>query len=183
MEDLLAIILVHLILKGRAQLKNLGILIMGGLIGLWFASNNFRTNSNSVTPLAENETTEAVSNKVLATSAVPAEVLRAKPQVKSALTHEKLMPSPPTKTMGLIINEENVAEMERLREYLRDYAFATQTQEGWKIQILPEDKVFLKAGLASGDLITFEGIKQQMTIPDRAQLVARMVAILGVIER
>jgi hypothetical protein len=88
----------------------------------------------------------------------------------------------PEKTYGLVINEENVAEMERNRDQLRNYAYATQTTEGWKIQLLPEDKVFLKAGINSGDLITFESMDAQIQNPERAQLANRMVAILNIIK-
>lgn len=92
-------------------------------------------------------------------------------------------PLEPEKVYGLFINEENVAEMERQRDQLRNYAYATQTAEGWKIQILPEDKVFLKAGLNSGDLITFESMDAQLRNSERAQLARRMVAILHEIQR
>lgn len=86
-------------------------------------------------------------------------------------------------THGLIINEENVQEMEKQGNQLARYAFTTQTTEGWKIQISPDDKVFLNAGLRSGDLITFQSMNSQLQNPERASLAARMVAILNQIQQ
>ena len=106
-----------------------------------------------------------------------------KPSVATSVQKSDTAVAEPASTRGLVINEENVSEMERQRDQLRRYAYTTQTAEGWKIQILPDDKVFLKSGLTSGDLITFESVDSQLQMPDRAQLANRMVAILNSIQR
>jgi hypothetical protein len=90
---------------------------------------------------------------------------------------------PSERTDRLVINEQNVEEMEHRREELRRYAFTVQDREGWKIQLLPEDKVFMKAGLSSGDLITFRSMNDQLRNPERAPLAVRMVAILNLIQK
>ncbi|MGZ3698611.1 MAG: hypothetical protein ACXWPM_12395 [Bdellovibrionota bacterium] len=105
----------------------------------------------------------------------------------AAPTHHAELSVPKTprepRTEGLNISEAVVSEMEQQREQLRQFAFTTQEQEGWKIQLLPEDRVFLKAGIKSGDLITFESMEKELQNPDRAGLASRMVAILNEIKR
>lgn len=91
-------------------------------------------------------------------------------------------PKPITERSWSLVEDE-IAEMESFWDQLPSYAYTTQNERGWKIHILPEDRVFLKSGLTSGDWITFESMDGQLQAPGRAELATRMIAILNLIRR
>jgi hypothetical protein len=161
--------------------RNLIVLTLGVVIGFGIRSLFFQE-SPTAPDRPENHIPSA---KLVAVEQKAVENLP-KPARSPSVTQpqkEDRDPKAPEQTYGLVINEENIAEMEQHWETLPDYAYATQTQEGWKIEILPEDRVFLKAGMSSGDLITFESMNAQLQNSERAQLADRMVTILNRILR
>ncbi len=83
---------------------------------------------------------------------------------------------------GLLLNEASITDMELHQDDLKNYAYTVETSEGWKIEIRPSDEVFQKAGLSSGDLITYESLDQQMEIPEKAPLVRRLINVLNSIK-
>lgn len=85
--------------------------------------------------------------------------------------------------VSLSLSEATVSEMEKRSEDLRRFASATRTGEGWRIRILPEDEVFVKAGIQNGDLITFERLDEQLARPESAAITNRFVSVLQSIER
>jgi hypothetical protein len=87
------------------------------------------------------------------------------------------------KTLSLRIDEELLALIEQERDQLQDYAYAEHVQDGWKIKLLPGDRVFAKAGFKTGDVITVDSLRAQLSDEEQSPLAQRMMQILQTIER
>jgi|GEM_PF-7078610 len=86
-------------------------------------------------------------------------------------------------TIRFRLEESTIQVMENAHSELRNQAVSEATAEGWKIHLLPDDKIFLATGLRSGDVITQESLSVQLASPEREALARRFVAILKSIER
>lgn len=80
------------------------------------------------------------------------------------------------------ITEESLTELEKNREHLREYAKAEPAMGGWKIHILPGDKVFSKTGVRDGDQISLVELRTQAENARQPLFADRFVDILRQIE-
>lgn len=92
-------------------------------------------------------------------------------------------PGEPDRADGLILSEDSIRQMEQESAQLAQQAYAEQVPEGWRIQVLEGDRVFARAGIRSGEIITHDSLRAQMLNPERADLAQRLIAVLERIER
>jgi len=135
--------------------------------------------SAPVVPAAANSTESAVREKE-----PPPQRITIKSSLVSIEPQRTQGPDGETaKDLSLTLDADAVEQMEHLGDRLKSFAYTVQTKKGWRIRILPEDRVFSKTGLKSGDFIPVESMQRQLQNPERAELAARMVAILNLIQR
>jgi hypothetical protein len=84
---------------------------------------------------------------------------------------------------GLILTEESISDMEKQLDQLRNTSSSSESAEGWRIQYGQGDRVFTRAGIRSGDLITYESLNTELQNPERARLAGRLIEVFNAIKR